>query len=92
MYPYSPQALDEHELIQGDFMIVDPNKIQDCKDGWPLGLSWLSGTEGHFPLNYTEKTAESETWTMHRSDPIIILMKTCISRMTSLIEMQYKIY
>ncbi|XP_033747636.1 protein UBASH3A homolog [Pecten maximus] len=67
---YTPQLGDELELIDGDFVYVEPSEIQDSKDGWYSGISWLTGNSGYFPGTYTQRTADTRTWTLHRSLPM----------------------
>ena len=40
VYPHTPQAHDELELIHGDFCYVEHNEIEESPDGWYKGASW----------------------------------------------------
>ena len=66
IYPHTPQLSDELELIDGDFTYFPDTEIESSLDGWYKGTSFLTGVSGMFPGSYTERTAETETWTMHR--------------------------
>jgi ubiquitin-associated SH3 domain-containing protein len=46
---------------------MDPAEINNSKDGWYYGTSWLTGNSGMFPGTYTKKTQETASWTLHRS-------------------------
>ena len=35
-------------------------------DGWFYGTSWITGCSGFFPGNHTERSADTETWTLHK--------------------------
>ncbi|KAK3084423.1 hypothetical protein FSP39_013314 [Pinctada imbricata] len=63
---YTPQVGDELELIEGDYIFMDHRELEKSKDGWYQGTSWLTGNSGMFPGNYTHRTAETWTWTLHR--------------------------
>ncbi|ELU07750.1 hypothetical protein CAPTEDRAFT_193119 [Capitella teleta] len=71
LYTHTPQAPDELDLLDGDFIFLDETEIESSPDGWYQGTSWLTGCMGMFAGNYTERTGETETWTMHRSIPIV---------------------
>ena len=57
---------DELELCDRDFIYVMESELESNSDGWFEGMSWMTGCSGMFPGAYTERTAETETWTMHR--------------------------
>lgn len=63
---YTPQVGDELELIDGDYIFLDPKELNKTKDGWYPGVSWLTGQLAMFPGVYTQKTAETWTWALHR--------------------------
>lgn len=64
---YRSREADELELHREDLICVTDEAIECSKDGWVEGLSTLTGCSGLFPLNYTVRVPESDTWTLHRS-------------------------
>ena len=66
MYAHVASEPDEVELLVGDFVYVASERLAGSADGWAEGTSWLTGCSGHLPINYIQRTAESDAWTLHR--------------------------
>lgn len=69
-HAHVPREHDELELRVGDYIYVPEGACNASTDGWVEGISWLTGTSGHLPLNHTKRTAESDSWTLHATVPI----------------------
>lgn len=69
-HAHIPREHDELELRVGDYIYVPEGACSASTDGWVEGISWLTGTSGHLPLNHTKRTAESDSWTLHATIPI----------------------
>lgn len=70
VHPYNPSESDELELRAGDYVYISSEAIANSPDGWVEGISWLTGVSGLFPENYTQRTAESDAWTLHKKIPL----------------------
>ncbi|KAK7088547.1 ubiquitin-associated and SH3 domain-containing protein B-like [Littorina saxatilis] len=74
---YKPELGDELELFEGDYIFMNPG--QNSADGWYSGTSWLTGINAMFPVVFTQRTAETWMWTLHRSHPLKEATKTAAS-------------
>ncbi|CAH1126437.1 unnamed protein product [Ceutorhynchus assimilis] len=66
VHPYTPTECDELELRTGDYVYLSSEALNSSPDGWVEGTSWLTGLTGLLPESYTERTAESDAWTLHK--------------------------
>ena len=67
-FSYSPQELDELELTSGEYVYVNMDATKQGGDQlWAEGISARTGLTGQFPINYVQRTAESNAWTLHKS-------------------------
>lgn len=76
VHPYNPSESDELELRTGDYVYISSEAIINSPDGWVEGTSWLTGVSGLFPETYTQRTAESDAWTLHKKIPLNQLTTT----------------
>lgn len=76
VHPYNPAESDELELRTGDYVYISSEAIVNSPDGWVEGTSWLTGVSGLFPESYTQRTAESDAWTLHKKIPLNDMVTT----------------
>nr|XP_023011984.1 protein UBASH3A homolog isoform X2 [Leptinotarsa decemlineata] len=66
IHAYNPTESDELDLRTGDYVYISGETLANSPDGWIEGTSWLTGQSGLLPESYTERTAESDAWTLHK--------------------------
>lgn len=65
IHAHVPKEHNDLELRVGDYVYIPKGACDASTDGWVEGISWLTGTSGHLPLNHVKRTAESDSWTLH---------------------------
>ncbi|KAJ8925704.1 hypothetical protein NQ315_009551 [Exocentrus adspersus] len=66
VHTYSPTESDELDLRSGDYVYISSEALSNSPDGWVEGTSWLTGLSGLLPESYTQRTAETDAWTLHK--------------------------
>ena len=66
LFEYSPHFMDELRLAPGDFVYANDEQVKGSSDNWCEGVLHSTGSNGHLPLNYTQRASETEVWTMHK--------------------------
>lgn len=69
IYSHSSREHDELELRVGDYVYINSDAAQNSIDGWVEGIN-LNGSVGFLPLNHTERTSETNVWTLHAAVPL----------------------
>lgn len=70
IFPHASREPDELELKVGDYIYVNNDAIQNSTDGWTEAISFTSGNNGYVPLNHTERTSETNVWTLNTTVPL----------------------
>lgn len=70
MFPHTSREPDELELRVGDFVYVNNDAATNSADGWSEAISFSSGAYGFIPLNHTERTSETNVWTLNTTVPL----------------------
>lgn len=70
IYSHSSREPDELELRVGDYIYVNNDAVQNSTDGWTEAISFASGNYGFVPLNHTERTSETNVWTLNATVPL----------------------
>lgn len=70
IYPHVSRESDELELRVGDYIYVNNDTVQNSVDGWGEAISVSSGISGFVPLNHTERTSETNVWTLNTTVPL----------------------
>ena len=69
IYSHSSREHDELELRVGDNVFISGDAVQNSIDGWVEGIS-CNGNVGFLPLNHTERTSETNVWTLNATVPL----------------------
>lgn len=70
IYSHSSREPDELDLRVGDFVYVNSDAVQSSVDGWVEGINHNGGQVGFLPINHTERTSETNVWTLNASVPM----------------------
>ncbi|KAJ8947295.1 hypothetical protein NQ318_014193 [Aromia moschata] len=65
-HAYNPTEADELDLRVGDYVYISSEALANSPDGWVEGTSWLTGLSGLLPESFTQRTAETDAWTLHK--------------------------
>jgi ubiquitin-associated SH3 domain-containing protein len=67
IFPHTSRELDELNLNVGDYIFINSDAAQNSADGWTEGICFSTNNLGFFPLNYTERTSETNVWTLNET-------------------------
>lgn len=70
IFPHISREPDELELRMGDYVYVNNDAVQNSVDGWAEAISFTTGNYGFVPLNHTERTSETNVWTLNVTVPL----------------------
>lgn len=70
IFPHISREPDELELRIGDFVYVNNDAVANSTDGWTEAISSSTGNYGFVPLNHTERTSETNVWTLNSTVPL----------------------
>lgn len=70
IHPHTSRESDELELRVGEYIYVNNDAVQNTVDGWSEAISFTTGSCGFVPLNHTERTSETNVWTLNTTVPL----------------------
>lgn len=67
IFPHPSRESDELELKLGDYVYINNDAVQSSIDGWTEAICASTGNYGFIPLNHTERTSETNVWSLNAS-------------------------
>lgn len=67
IFPHLSRESDELELKLGDYVYINNDAVQSSVDGWTEAICAATGNYGFIPLNHTERTSETNVWSLNAS-------------------------
>lgn len=65
IYPHTSRESDELELKVGEYVYINNDAVHSSCDGWVEGICASTGNYGFIPLNHTERTSETNVWSLN---------------------------
>lgn len=70
VHAHTAREPDELDLRVGDYIYVNNDAALNTTDGWVEAISYSTGNYGFVPLNHTERTSETNVWTLNLTVPL----------------------